>query len=172
MKIRLHHLLYAGVAVAAVFLIMSRFGSEERRVAARLDALAQLVSKDGEESALALAERGRQLAALFSDDFLIALEPYGAEIRDRASLTRQLAAYRQGTERIEATLADVEIALGRGERTAQVAADAVLSARWSDGRPSGRERYRLRFELAKISGDWKIERLTLVEVIEGPERFF
>lgn len=171
MKLKLHHLIYAAIAVAALVLLFGR-GGAEGAIRRHLDDLAETIAKDGDEGGLALAERARRLGQAFTDGFVIALEPFAVEIRDRATLGRQFAAYRHGTQSIEARFTAVEIALGDSQRSATVLADAMLTARWQDARPPGRERYRLRFDYLLDRGDWRIERLTLVEVIEGPARLF
>lgn len=170
MKIKLHHLIYAGIAVALVAIFLGK-GGPEKAIERHMIALAGQIEKSGEESGLVLAERARTLGEAFTDPFRITLEPYGLEIADRGTLARQYAAYRHGSESIEARFADVEIDLGANERSATVLADAVLTARW-DGGGSGRERYRLRLDYVLVGGDWKIQRLTLLEILEGPDRLF
>lgn len=172
MNVRMHHLLYAAVVVVAGAILLSRFGGEERKVANKLAELTDLIAKDGPENALTLADRGRRVGGLFTPDFVITLPPYGLEIRDRGSLARSFVGYRQGTDAIDAAWDNLDITLAENEQFATATADAVLEAAWSDGRPSGRERYRLAFELRKVKGDWAIGRLELIEVAEGLERFF
>ncbi len=172
MNIRMHHLLYAAITVVAGVILFSRLGGEEKRVASHLGALTDLIAKDGPENALTLADRGRRVGELFTPDFVISLPPYGLELRDRGSLARSFAGYRNNTEEIDASWDNLAISVADNKQFATATADAVLRATWSDGRPSGREHYRLGFELRKLDGKWAIGRIELVEVVEGAERFF
>ncbi len=169
MKLKLHHLIYAGIVIA-VAVIFLKGGGAEKAIKRHLSVLEEQIEKSKGETGIALADRARTIGSAFSDPFTIALEPYGLEIKDRATLARHFAAYRQGTRAVEARFTDIDVALGPNERAATVVVDAVLTATWDDGQ-TGRERYRLRFDYVLIRGDWKIERLTLVEVLAGPERF-
>lgn len=170
MKLKLHHLIYAGILIALGVIFLGR-GGPEKAIARHVKSLAAQIEKTGDESGLALAERSRALGEAFTDPFTIDLAPYGLEIADRGTLARHFAAYRLGTETIEARFADIDVDIAANERSATVLAVAVLTAKWQDARP-GRERYRLQLDYVLIGGDWKIERLILLEVLEGPDRLF
>lgn len=169
MSIRLPHVVYAGVALAAVVLLVRSLGGPEREIERRLGALGASLERGAGEGALESANKARAFADLFVDPPLVRLDPFGQTIGDRAELMRGFLAYRAGYDTIGATFRDVETEVSPSGIDAQTDAVAVLSG---SGPNNGRDAFRITLSWRQEGGEWKLREAALVEVLEGLEAYF
>ena len=139
--------------------------SDARRINARLDELASLVEKTAGEGQLVGAGKGRKIGELLTPSFEIVITPYGERVTDRGELLRLSLAYRSGTSTVDADFRDRRLEIGPAGRTATLETVAVLSGR--DGEIPRREAYRVTIAWRLDGGQWLIERLEVLEVLEG-----
>ncbi|MEM8962205.1 MAG: nuclear transport factor 2 family protein [Acidobacteriota bacterium] len=168
MKIRPSTLLFAIVAAALLVWALGTFTGEEGKVRRQLDRLGTVISKSQGENALATVDKASQLIQLFSDDLTVDLGPYNQVIADQRQLTRAYAGFRQSREDIRVGFSDTQIELGDPLPTASMTTTATLSASGDGG---GRGVYRLALRWRKVEGDWRIEHLEILEVLDGIESF-
>lgn len=155
------------IAVAAALLVAavavwSWWSSDRRRLAARLDEVVELFEKSGPEDQLTSFGRTRAIVELFAPGFVVLAKPYEGTVTDRQQLAAIVQRYRDGSERIDVSDSEraFEIDAARG-----VAESAALFA-ISGGRGGGNERFRARVAWARIDGEWKIQELEILEVLE------
>ncbi len=162
---RLYPWLFALLAGAAVLLLVGRCSGPEAEVRRRLDELAELLSKEGAESALEQAAKGRRLGSFFSRSFSVDLGEYGRV--DRVGEVARLAAgYRQRYDRMEVVFKDPETVV-----TGDIATTVVLAAVSAREIGLGRqERYSLRLEWRREGGEWRLSQLLLLQELAGSAR--
>lgn len=164
MRIRLVPLLWLALAVGVAVWGWRTWASEERRLLRRLDALAENLSRQPGESDLEAAARSRALGTFFADPFSVEVAPIAAEVSDRDRLAQLAFGYRRSRERIGVDFRDVDLALDERLASAVLAARVVVTA---SGDGLDREAYRVEIHWRKVAGEWSIERLRVLEVLEG-----
>lgn len=166
MQGRASYILYGLLALAVAVWLASQMGGEKRRIEKRLERLAELVEKDGDENDLVAANKARNVGLLFAREFSIDLagRARGA-VTERQRIAQVMLRYRSAPSRISLDFSDVEIALGAAERSADMTAVATASA--TTGGDLSRRRFRLAFHWVREDSEWVIERAELVEELDG-----
>lgn len=170
MKSRSIQLLYAVLIVAVAFWIWSQWSSDRRRIQRQLGRLQDLIEKTGDENSLTAANKARQVGNLMTREFEIGLEPYAGVVTDRARLSQVVLGYRDASSRIGLDFRDQELGLDETHGFADMTLVATVTGA-IDGN-SYRERYRLRLRWIEEEGEWLIQRVDLLEVLEGPQGLF
>lgn len=158
MSRRLYPLLYAGLAIAAVVWLVGRIGSPQGKIHRQLEQLAEVLAKDGPESAVEQAAKGHRLSGFFATGFTLDLGPYG-QVDRVGEVARMAAGYRNRHDRIAVSFSDLETSI-TGQVATTLAMVRVASGALGSG---GRESYRLRLQWRQEGGDWRIVRLELLE---------
>jgi hypothetical protein len=165
--------LVRAVAILALAAILAGLGlwwtSDRRRVLAAFEALQEQLEKRGPEGALDRLSHARAVSELFADGFLILAQPFEERIDDRQQLMAIVDRYRESAERITVSDSDVELTL-RANATAELTATLEAVGVRADG--PGRERLRMRFAWREDGGDWRIQELELLEVLDSSGLFF
>ncbi len=143
--------------------------SDRRRILAQFEALQGELEKSGHEGTLDRLSHARGVAQLFADGFLILAQPYEGTIEDRQQLMAVVDRYRASAERITVSDSEVELKL-RPNATAELT--AVVEALGIRPGGPGRERLRLRLAWRKDAGEWRIQELELLEVLDSSGIFF
>ena len=169
MRSRTAYLLYAVLALAVGVWLYTTWSGDRRRIERQLDRFRSLVEKEGEESALAAANQARLVGELLTRDFSLHLEPYAPVLTDRRELTRVILGYRTRASRIGLDFRDRELALDESSRIGDMTLVAAISGT-ADGQ-AYREGYRLRLRWVPEDGEWRIQRVDLLEVLERPGLF-
>lgn len=170
MNVRMSTVLLGLFGVALAIGLWSQLGGAERRIKRQLSEVGTLIEKASGENALEGVNRARKLGGMFTDDFDIQLVPFQVTVRDRQQLMQTMARYRDGAEALEVSFSDHVLDVQEGTRQAMHAFEVAVSGRFPDGVRG--ERYRMRFTWLEVDGTWKIRTAELLEILEGPERFF
>jgi hypothetical protein len=147
-----------------VWLVFFTGGGPEKAIHRRLDALAEVIEKDGREGDLQAVARSRELSGFFAEGFRVRAPQVG-ELKDRARLLQTFVGYRRRHESIGVAFRDRELELQEPAGTASLACVASLSG--GEGLSASRDRYRLLVRWRQEGGEWKIADLEVVEVLEG-----
>jgi hypothetical protein len=169
MKSRTTYLLYAVLAAAVGVWLYNSWSSDRRRIERQLDRFRSLIEKEGDESALAAADRARRVGELLARDFALHLEPYAPVLTDRRELARVVLGYRSRASRIGLDFRDRDLALDETLRIGDMTLVAAIAGT-ADGRRYS-EGYRLRLRWVPEDGEWRIQRVDLLEVLERPGLF-
>ena len=164
--VRLLALLVLAAILAALLLWWT---SDRRRVLAAFEELQSQVEKSGHEGTLDRLAHARGAAQVFADGFLILAQPYEGSITDRQQLMAIIDRYRESADRIAVSDSEVEVTL-RPNATAELTAVVEAIGDWP-GRP-GSERLRIRVAWRKDDGDWRIQELEVLEVLDSSGIFF
>ena len=166
MQGRLSYYLYGALAVAFGIWLLGRSGGEERRIVRQLEALEELLEKDGQESNLVAANKARSVARLFDREFEVVLRGYAqGTATSPQQISQAMLRYRTPPSRIEVAFREVEIELAAGEHAADMTAIGVAAAT-TDGNLS-RRRFRFAFRWVKGQREWVIRRAELLEELES-----
>ena len=163
-------ILVFGLLVAVLAAGWLWWGSDRRRIHARFDRAEELFAKSGEESQLDAFARVRGIVALFAPGFVVMARPYEGTVTDAQQLAGLVASYRGSAQRIAVGDSGRELVLraanGTAELTTTVTVDGVR------GGGPGRERFRVRVAWRKDDGDWRIQELEILEVLDSSGLFF
>lgn len=157
-------LLAVALALGLLAAAVGHFRSDQRRIHRQLSALTGLLDKDGPEEALQAAGTARRVTALFTPGFLVSARPYQGRITDSQQLAAAVLRFRAAGEEITIATRDRELEL-RPNETASLHFVATVTLRRPER--TSRESYRVRTQWQKDEGDWTINELELLEVLEG-----
>ncbi len=164
---RLPLLLYGllGVAVGVYFL-SSREG-DEQKIERRLESLGSLIEKAGPEAELDALGRARDVAEFFVDPPEIRLIPFGEALHDHPSLIRSLLGVRARADTIGVEFRDqqIEVFPSPGPKRAELRCIVAVTSNSDLGRT--RDRYRFHFFWTFEGGEWRLQRVDLLEILEG-----
>jgi hypothetical protein len=166
MSPRLLRLAAAAVLLAAAAGAWSWWRSPERRLARRLDALVELLEKEGEEGSLPAAATARAAVDFFAPGFLVRARPYEGTLADPRELTGAVLRFRAAAPRVAIQVADREVEVAPGERTGTVVFVATVTLE-REGAGPGRESWRVRSLWVQDAGEWRISELELAERLGG-----
>jgi hypothetical protein len=152
-------------ALVALWLLWGWWHSPQRRIYRRLDALAELLEKDGDEGSLATAATARGVVDFFAPGFFIRAQPYEGDLRDPQELAGAVLRFRGGARRISIGISDRHLNLAPDERSGELLYVAAVTLDRGNG--PGRESRRVRSLWIEDGGQWKISELELLEPIEG-----
>ncbi len=159
------------VALAAVVVgwwLVSWYTRPERRIERNLREIQKLVAKAPGESNLTALAKARSLSELFVDGFEFVAEQFDFHTRDRQRLVSGVHQYRSRSQTILMSVRDREIFVDPVHRraTSHLTADFITKARDI----TGREAYRFQVNWVEVEGDWRIDYVRLLEIIEEPPR--
>ena len=146
--------------------IGNQWSSDRRRIERQLGKLQDLIEKTGKESALVAANKAREVGLLLTREFELHLEPYAGVVTDRARLSQVVLGYRNSAASIGLEFRDRDLGLDPDLGIGDMTTVAVVTG--SLGGDRYRERYRLRLRWIEEEGEWLIQRVDLLEVLEGP----
>lgn len=162
-----------GKKIGALFLILlaawalwAAFPTRKRQVLRTLKALSRAVEKEGREGDLAAAAAARKVSAFFAPRCQIEAEGYDfrAEV-EREEIARYAFAARGRASRVSLRVYDPVVDFGP-EGEAKVRATVRLEGEGEgDGGESFREVHEVKCILRKGEEGWKIEEVSLVEVL-------
>lgn len=154
----------AGLLLSALWLWSQ---GDERRIDRNLKRIQKLVAKGPGESRFEGLRRAQEITGLFADSFAVEAEPLDFASRDRRSLAAGIHQYRSFSSQISMRIRDREHSVdGRlGRATTYLTAEFLTSL---GDALTGREIYRLQINWVEQAGDWRIDYVRLLEVIESP----
>jgi len=159
----------AVIAVLVAWLAV-RWMDPARAIHRRLDQLESLLSKEGREEQIATFGVARQVAKLFAPGFVVLAAPYEGQISGQQQLVGAVHRYRTTGDRMVAVIDQREIEV-RENRTAISTFRATVTMTIGDR--TGRDSFRVLVQWQDDDGEWLINRLEVVEVIEqGASQWF
>jgi hypothetical protein len=144
------------------------YTSPQRRIGKQLQRIQGLIAKaPGEDNLKALA-KARAAADLFAESFEFVAEPFDFQTRDRQSLIRGFLTYRSRAQTILVEIPRKELSVdeAQGRATSLVTVQLITQARDL----GGREAYRFQINWRKQDGQWRVDYVRLLEVLEEPPR--
>lgn len=156
------------LALVAGWWLYSWYTSPERRVNAQLGEIQRLISKAPGESNLEALGKARAAAELFADSFEFEAPQFDFHTRDRQRLISGIHAYRSRAQTVLMQFPEKDISVDPEHRraTSDVTASFVTKARDL----AGREAYRFQINWVEQDGEWRMDYVRLVEVLEEPPR--
>jgi len=164
-KLRSSYVLYGVVAIALAVWALSLLDRDARRIRRRLAEIEELIEKNGQENSLVAANKARLLGGFFTTAFEIDILPYSQVVTDRQQLMRAAMGYRSRSQRIGVSFCEQDLAIDGERRSADMELVAELTGRRVSLAP---ERYQLRMQWSEEDGEWRIRRLEVLEMPEGP----
>lgn len=164
--------LQSAVALAALliggWLVVRWWVSPERRINKKIQQIQKLVSKAPGESDIVALGKARRVSEMFADSFEFRAEDFDFYTRDRQRLAAGVHQYRSYSQAIAMRVRDKELTVNEEHRRAStyLIADFVTKAR----DVTGREAYRFRLDWVEQEGDWRIDFVELMEILEEPTR--
>lgn len=164
------------IRIAVVVLLLAGVGgwlavwyqSPTRRIDRQLTEIEKLMAKPPGERNLTALNKARLASELFADDFEFVAKQFDFHTRDRQQLMRGIQQYRSRAQTILMQILDREISVAaeQSRATSHVTAHFITKARDI----SGREAYRLQINWLEQEGEWRMDYVRLLEIIEEPPR--
>lgn len=162
------------IAVAALLVLIGGFGflrwytSPERRIHSQLSEIQKLISRAPGENNLNALAKARAATELFAASFEFEAEQFDFHTRDRRQLIAGIQAYRSRAQTILMQFPDTEVSVDaeQGRATTHVTAQFITTARDI----AGREAYRFQINWVEEEGEWRMDYVRLLEIIEEPPR--
>lgn len=154
--------------VIAGWLLVRWWVSPERKINKNIQQMQELVSKTPGETDLIALGKARRISEMFADSFEFRAEDFDFYTRDRQRLAAGVHQYRSYSQAIDMRVHEKQLTVNEehGRATSHLTADFVTKARDI----TGREAYRFRIDWVEQDGDWKIDYVDLLEIVEEPER--
>lgn len=148
--------------------LLSWYTSPERRINAQLSEIQKLISKAPGENNLNALAKARAATGLFADSFEFVAEPFDFHTRDRQQLISGIHQYRSRAQTILMQFPDKDLSVDKehGRATSQVTAHFITKAR----DVAGREAYRFQINWVEQDGEWRMDYVRLLEIIDEPPR--
>lgn len=142
--------------------------SPERRINAQLREIQRLISKAPGESNLEALAKARAATDLFAENFEFEARQFDFHTRDRQQLISGIQSYRSRAQTILMQFPEKELSVGHeGDRaTSLVTAYFITKARDL----TGREAYRFQINWVGQEGEWRMDYVRLLEILEEPPR--
>jgi len=161
-------------AVAALLILFGGwlwfdwYTSPERRINAQLGEIQKLISKAPGENNLNALAKARAATELFADSFEFEARQFDFHTRDRQQLISGIHQYRSRTQTILMQLPEKDLSVDpqQGRATSQVTAHFITKARDI----MGREAYRFQINWVEQEGEWRMDYVRLLEIIDEPPR--
>jgi hypothetical protein len=160
-----------GLAVLAIGLLIvfwSTRSGDRRRIERQLDEFQELISKDSVETPLAGLNRARLITELFASRFEVRAEQLRFSTRNRRELASFIHGYRRGADRISMRVSRATLDIDAENRRATHRVDLQFTGGGPLGSPS--ERFRVQINWFEEEGEWRIDYVDLVEILEGGNR--
>ena len=156
------------VLVIAGWMTVRWWVSPERRINKKIQQIQKLVSKTPGESDIVALGKARRVSEMFADSFEFRAEDFDFYTRDLQRLAAGVHQYRSYSQAIAMRVRDKELVINEEHRRAStyLIADFVTKARDI----TGREAYRFRIDWVEQDGDWRIDFVELLEILEEPTR--
>lgn len=159
-----NYVLAAGGVVCVAVVVWLFLTSDARQVQRRLDALSQLIAKQGQEQGLEALSRAAEIGSLFAEQCSLSLEEYGQQgTYTRKDIIDSVFMARNRYQEITLTFYDTLITLG-DNRQAEILATLHLTT--TSGRDTMTDVGEIALHLTNIDGEWLIDAVTLVQVLE------
>ncbi|MBE9504337.1 MAG: hypothetical protein IME96_09200 [Proteobacteria bacterium] len=138
--------------------------SEEGKIRKELNLLTELISREGEEPALILAQKARRTGLLFTEtcDYESKSHSYSGHYT-RQEIIRQTAAARSQFSSLKLKLYDLQIEFPT-EKTAKVILTASVKGQTKAGEEVN-DTHEIELTLKKIEKEWLINYVKVVEVL-------
>ena len=149
-------------AVAALAGAWLWWTGDERRLVRRLAEMERLFEKEAPEDQLESFGRTRQIVGMFAPGFLVLARPYEGSVSDLQQLAAIVQRYRDSSDRISIDDSGRRVAVDAARGTAETSALFAISG----GSGSGSERFRARIAWVRLDGEWKIQEIEILEVLE------
>ena len=161
-------------AVAALLILFGGwwwfdwYTSPERRINAQLGEIQKLISKAPGENNLNALAKARAATELFADSFEFEAQQFDFHTRDRQQLISGIHQYRSRTQTILMQFPEKDLSVDpqQGRATSQVTAHFITKARDI----AGREAYRFQINWVEQEGEWRMDYVRLLEIIDEPPR--
>lgn len=152
------------VAVVAVVAVLWLMPNEDKKVRRQFARLSEWVGKDGSESVIVMAARGKQVAALLADPCeLKGSIPSMGGTYSRQEAAQMVAGIRSQFDRLSLDFADLTVTFPETDK-ARVTLTATLSA--ARGGETMREVRELDCTLVKRDGAWLFSACQAVDVFQ------
>lgn len=163
-----------GVALAALLILVggwwlfSWYTSPERRINAQLNEIQKLISKAPGENNLNALAKARAATELFAESFEFEAQQFDFHTRDRQQLISGIHQYRSLAQTILMQFPEKDLSVDQehGRATSQVTAHFITKAR----DVAGREAYRFQINWVERDGEWRMDYVRLLEILEEPPR--
>jgi len=144
------------------------YTSPERRINAQLGEIQKLISKAPGENNLNALAKARSATQLFADSFEFEAQQFDFHTRDRQQLIAGIHSYRSRAQTILMQFPDKDLSVDpqHGRATSQVTAQFITKARDI----TGREAYRFQINWVEQEGEWRMDYVRLLEIIDEPPR--
>ena len=162
------------IAISVLLVLIGGFGflqwytSPERRIHNQLGEIQKLISKAPGENNLNALAKARAATELFAESFEFEAEQFDFHTRDRQQLIAGIQTYRSRAQTILLQFPDKELSVDteHGRATSHVTAQFITKARDI----AGREAYRFQINWIEEEGEWRMDFVRLLEIIEDPPR--
>jgi hypothetical protein len=153
------------LGVAALWLF-SWYRSPERRIHRSIAEIEKLVAKAPGEDNLTALGKARKIGELFAEEFEFEAQPFDFSTRDRQRLTAAIHQYRSRSQAIAVEIRDRETSVDpqQGRGTSHLTVEFLT--KFQD--LAGREAYRFQINWVEEGGEWRIDYVRLLEVIDAP----
>lgn len=153
------------IIAGAVFLVYNFFMSDEKKVIKTLNRLSELVSKEGEEPAVMMAQRIRGVGDLFAESCLFSSDARNMSRSFRPDeITSHTASARAGFLNLSLKFYDMNVTFP-DDGLARVSLTAILSG-LTKSEELFDETHEMEVELVLVEKTWLIRRIRAVEVLE------
>lgn len=142
--------------------------SPERQIDKQLGKIQKLISKAPGEDNLGALAKARAASELFADNFEFVAEQFDFHTRDRQQLISVIHQYRSRARTILMQYPEKDLSVDAEQRraTSHVTVQFITQARDI----SGREAYRFQVNWLEQDGEWGMDYVRLLEILEEPPR--
>lgn len=163
-----------GIRIVAVALLLAGAGGwlavwykhPIRRINRQLTEIEKLIAKPPGERNLTALNKARLVSELFADHFEFVADPFDFHTRDRQQLIRGIQQYRSRAQTILLQILDRDISVAAEQHRATSHITALFITKARD--ISGREAYRVQINWLEQEGEWRMDYVRLLEIIEEP----
>ncbi len=137
---------------------------DERIIHSKVNRLVEVAGKDGNETVFVGVSRAREIADHFSSDFSLDLgRPFPGGVSGRDELTAAIVQVRANAQELSLRATDRQLEIAEDGESAVMELTGRGSLSHSGG--EAREARRFRVEWIREDGDWKIETVELLDII-------
>ena len=158
--------------LAAVALILGGwwwytwYTSPERQIDKQLDQIQKLIAKAPGEDNLGALAKARAATELFADSFEFEASQFDLHTRDRQQLISGIHQYRSRAQTILVQYPEKELSIDTDQARATSHVTVLFVTKARD--LAGREAYRFQINWLEQDGEWRMDYVRLLEVIEAP----
>jgi ketosteroid isomerase-like protein len=144
------------------------FPSDEQRIRARLDDIAEAVNARSDGDGLNRLADAARLASFFTEDVAIDPGPPHAPIRGREAVVATASSAGRAAGGVELSFVDVQVAVGdAGAATAHM----TLQLTWTNAQTRERtiDAREIALTLREVEREWRVARVSPVQTLERPD---